>query len=317
MKNIWTKSLCCFIGWDYNLLKECSVASRKVLHRYVGAIILLMLIWAYIGYGMATRYFEVEQSYIKIIVSIVFAFFIWMIERQIVLLVGKSQIVTWSRIGIAIVMALIGETIIDQTIFSKDIHAHMSDKIDEFAKTEFESRKREIDYSKNQTQIELDSLEIKSLQLTNDINKHPYIQTHSRKAMGIDSLGNPIYATNQEQMLNPKFQDRERIDERINALRTTIEDYDAEKQNLWKKCYDNATNNIGLLTELDVIFSKDVIFSSWTTGIFYLLVFFFFLLVELLVVSGKIGAKKCDYEILVERQQQRKISQIESILSIQ
>ena len=74
MKDVWTKFLCRFIGWDYNLLKECSVASKKALHRYAGAVILLMLIWAYIGYGMADRYFKIEASTAKIGVAVVFMF---------------------------------------------------------------------------------------------------------------------------------------------------------------------------------------------------------------------------------------------------
>ena len=94
MKDVWTKFLCRFIGWDYNLLKECSVASKKALHRYAGAVILLMLIWAYIGYGMADRYFKIEASTAKIGVAVVFMFVIWMIERQIILIVGKNPWVT-------------------------------------------------------------------------------------------------------------------------------------------------------------------------------------------------------------------------------
>lgn len=58
----WTKFACRVVGWNYSMLKECSEASRKALHRYMGAVILMMLIWAFIGFCMAQRYFDLNST---------------------------------------------------------------------------------------------------------------------------------------------------------------------------------------------------------------------------------------------------------------
>ena len=50
------------IGWNYRMLAECSEASKKALHRYTGAVLLMMLIWAFIGYCMAQRYFDLDKG---------------------------------------------------------------------------------------------------------------------------------------------------------------------------------------------------------------------------------------------------------------
>ncbi|MDE7457137.1 MAG: DUF4407 domain-containing protein [Prevotella sp.] len=84
------------------------------------------------------------------------------------------------------------------------------------------------------------------------------------------------------------------------------------KADIWR---DNE-KKIGILTELEVTFSKDVIFSGVPSAFFYFFVLIFFLLIECFVVTGKMLSKKCDYEVFVERQQERKIRQIESILPI-
>lgn len=317
MKDLWTKFLCVFIGWDYKILKECSAASKKVLHRYAGAVVLLMLIWAYIGYGMANRYFKVEQEWVKIVVAAIFSFVIWMIERQIILIVGKNKVINWLRFGLAIIMACIGATIIDQTIFGKDIDAQVSTIINERTNNDFAYKKQDIETEMAQNQRELDSLGIKSELLSADINKNPTVSTKSVKAVGVDSLGNPIYAVEQNPIPNPKQQDLERINSRINILRSNLDSNYKNLQSLRDTLWSQNQKNIGILTELEVTFSDQVILSGWQSILFYSLVFCFFILVECFVVTGKAFSKRCDYEILVERQQERKIRQIESILPIE
>lgn len=316
MNNMWTKLLCLFIGWDYNVLNECSAASKKTLHRYVGAIVLLMFLWFYIGHGMAVRYFGIESLWEQILIGVVFSFIIWLIERQIILIVGKNNAIKWFRFGLAIVMALLGATIIDQTMFGKDIDAQTQKVIAERASEIFESKKRVSAETLSQNQKELDSLEIQSSLLLEAIMKQPKITTWRQKITGADSLGNPKYGYEQETEPNPKAQDRERIKQRMVDIQKSMAKIYSAQQGMWEEAEKDAKDTIGLLTELEITFSKDVIFSSIWTLAFYILVFAFFLLIELLVVSGKMWSKECDYEKLIECQQERKIKQIESILPI-
>lgn len=316
MKDIWTKFLCRFIGWDYNLLKECSVASKKALHRYADAVILLLLIWAYIGYGMADRYFKVESTVAKIGISAIFMFVIWMVERQIILIVGKNWLVSVLRIVLACIMACLGATIIDQTILGKDIDAQKMYEIEQDTDSILKYRRPILEAQQKLFLAELDSLEEQANKLTDEISKKPNVYTWTRSAIGVDSIGRPVYATNQAPMPNPKIKDRERINARIDKIQKELDDRGNRLQALRDSVGKEAKENFGLLRELKITLSDKVIFSGWQSEAFYALLFGFFLLIELLVVSGKMSSRKCDYEIIVEHQQERRIKQIESILPI-
>lgn len=317
MNNLYIRILCLFVGWDHRILNECSVASKKTLHRYTGAIILLMSLWFYIGHNMAGRYFKIESSGYQIIVGVAFALIIWIIERQIILIVGKNKAIGRFRIALAFIMALLGATIIDQTMFGKDIDAQTAKVIEQRTNELFDYQCRIIDNELAQNKKELDSLEIQVALLSEAINRKPRVQTWLQVPMGIDTLGKPIYAYKQDNIPNPKIQERDIVYARMDEIRQNMTTINNKYQTLRDEVRIETKNNIGLLTELEVTFSKNVIFSSVITIIFYFGVFVFFLLIELLVVSGKMFSEPCDYENLIEQQQAIKIEQIRYILSTQ
>jgi hypothetical protein len=320
MKDFGTKLSCLLIGWNYRILCECSEASRKALHRYVGAVLLLMMIWAFIGYSMASRYFGIDKGG-AIVVACVFAFVILLIERQIILIVGKNGFITIFRGVLAVCMAVIGATVIDQTLFAKDIEAQMSEIIEQRTDSQLQYRKKILDDKFVSYSNELDSLEVLSAQLVSDINKNPVIKTATSSLVAtgqIDSLGKPIMAREfkQENVPNPKIEQLERVNKRMESLRNDMNATTDDIQTLRDNLIEENKNNIGLLTELDVTFSDKVIFSSWASALFYCVVFIFFLAIELLVVSGKWSSKsKCDYEALVETRQDAVIREVCSIVN--
>ena len=320
MKDFRTKLSCLLIGWNYNILRECSEASHKALRRYVGAVLLLMMIWAFIGFSMASRYFELDTLG-AIAVACVFSVVILLIERQIILIVGKNLFITSFRLLLAICMAIIGATVIDQTIFAKDIDAQLSEIIEQRTDEQLQYRKQILDDKIISFRNELDSLEILSAKLVNDINKKPVIRTttyHSTPTGQLDSLGNPIMARGYQQsnIPNPKISELERVNKRMESLRQDIGSTTDNIQTLRDDLVKENKENIGLLTELDVTFSDKVIFSSWASTLFYFVVFIFFLAIELLVVSGKWSNKsKCDYEALIETRQEKSIKEICSLMN--
>ncbi|MBQ2797079.1 MAG: DUF4407 domain-containing protein [Tidjanibacter sp.] len=318
MKDRKIKLCCRLIGWNYNILKECTEASRKALYRYVGAVLLLMTIWAFIGFSMATRYFELDTIGAAA-TACIFAIVILLIERQIILIVGKNRFMSAFRIVLAACMAVIGATVIDQTIFAKDIEAQLSEVIEQRTDAQLQYRKQILDNKIESYRKELDSLELLSAQLVGDINKKPVIRTityHTTPTGQIDSLGNPIMARGykQENIPNPKINELERVNKRIESLRndigTTTDNIQMLRENLVKENKEN----IGLLTELEITFSDKVIFSSVASGVFYFVVFIFFLAIELLVVSGK-SKSKCDYEALVETRQEAAIKEMCAVMN--
>lgn len=320
MKNIGTKLSCLLIGWNYRILCECSEASHKALHRYVGAVLLLMMIWAFIGFSMATRYFGLDIMGATI-TACIFALVILLIERQIILIVGKNSAIAWFRALLAFCMAIIGATVIDQTLFAKDIEAQLSEVIEQRTDSQLQYRKKILDDKFASFSKELDSLEMLSAQLVSDINRRPVIRTvtYNLVATGqVDSLNKPIMAKEykQENVPNPKIEQLERVNKRMESLRNDMNTTTDDIQTLRDNLVEENKANIGLLTELDVTFSKKVIFSSWASGVFYLFVFIFFLAMELLVVSGKWSSKsKCDYEALIETRQDAVIREVCSIVN--
>lgn len=315
MKGWWTKFSCYVIGWNYKILNECSEASRKALHRYAGAVLLMMLIWAFIGFCMAQRYFNLERTG-AIVTGCVFAFVILLIERQIILIVGKSKITMVFRGVLALCMALIGATVIDQYMFGKDIEAQMSAIVEERTEAQFVYRKQVVEEQRKACQIELDSLNRESLRLSEEIAKRPMVTTtvYNMKPSGrLDSLNQPIMVQGYDQIAipSPKQKDLERVVKRIETLQIEINKHLEKLHSLREDLVIENRNNIGLLTELDITFSDKVIFSSWASAIFYLGVFIFFLMIELLIVSGKwSSSSKCDYEVMVETGQETHIKRI-------
>lgn len=320
MKDVRAKLSCLLIGWNYRILCECSEASRKALNRYVGAVVLLMMIWAFIGFSMATRYFGLDTLGASITASI-FAVVILLIERQIILIVGKNNFISAFRLVLALCMAVIGATVIDQTIFAKDIEAQLSEVIEQRADNQLQYRKKILDDKISSFRHELDSLELLSSQLVNDINKKPVIRTitfNLTPTGQLDSLGKPIMAKGYQQsnIPNPKIDELARVNGRIESLRNDIGATTDNIQTLRDNLVKENKESIGLLTELEVTFSDKVIFSSWASALFYFVVFIFFLAIELLVVSGKWSSKsKCDYEALIETKQEAVIKEVCSIIN--
>lgn len=314
MKEFISKWKCKFIGWNYSLLRECSEASHKTLNRYFDAVALMMILWAYIGYSMADRYFHLGTIGC-VIVALVFALLIWIIERQIILIVGKNKGVSIIRGILAICMALVGATVTDQVVFGKDIDAAMAEEIETRTDEQLQFRRKIIDDKLLQYRIELDSLEQESVRLAGDIEKNPMVKTYLRSKVpsgAVDSLGKPIMVDgySQQSMSNPKIADKERIDARLTDIRNNIVSGTNELQNLRNELLKENKENIGLLSELEITLSKKVIFSGWASGIFYGIFLGVFLLLELLVVTSKALSKKCDYEVLVEKQQETRINRI-------
>lgn len=320
MKDLWTRFSCHLIGWNYDILKDCSEASRKALHRYTGAVMLMMLMWSFIGYCMAIRYFDLEKTG-AIIVATAFAIVILLIERQIILVVGKNTMTLVFRSLLALCMSLIGATIIDQYMFGKDIDAAMHHEIEQRTDDQLGYRQQIVDRQIVSYRTEIDSLQLESARLSNEIAKQPMVKTttYNKQATGaVDSLGNPIMVTGYQQhtVENPKQRDLIRVNGRIDLLQQELMKASGNLLSLRDSLYAENERNIGLLTELKVTFSDKVIFSSLPSAVFYLVVLLFFLMIELLIVSGKLsGTSKCDYEALVEINQENRISDICAITS--
>jgi hypothetical protein len=116
MKDFWLKLGCYITGYNYTIIKNSSEASAKTVKKYLSAILIVSILWGFIGYTFAQRYLH-ASVFMALTVSLVMVIIVIQIERQIILSVGKNRLVPLFRILIGIVMAVIGSVIIDQIIF--------------------------------------------------------------------------------------------------------------------------------------------------------------------------------------------------------
>ena len=118
---------CQLIGWDKNILKECSEASHRQFRKLISAICIMMVLWGTIGYCFADRYINIESCILKVCVSLAFMFIVLCVERVIILTVGKARLMTVMRVMLALCMAVLGSCIFDQIIFRNDIKQTIQD----------------------------------------------------------------------------------------------------------------------------------------------------------------------------------------------
>lgn len=127
--NWWILFGCKLTGWSSEVLAQCSEASRSQLSKYTSALLILILIWGVTGFCFAQRYIGLPW-WACLFVSLFFITIVIMIERQIILASEKTISMVIFRGVIALIMAIVGSTIFDQTMFGKDIDKQMSNTIE-------------------------------------------------------------------------------------------------------------------------------------------------------------------------------------------
>src|SRR5690606_14673839 len=106
MKDGWVRLGCFLTGWNYQILQSCTESSRKQLKKYLSAILILVILWALIGYTFSARYVKTEWLG-STVAALLFVVVIVQIERQIILTVGKAWWLRAFRGVLAVIMAII------------------------------------------------------------------------------------------------------------------------------------------------------------------------------------------------------------------
>ena len=207
--NWWIKFGCKLTGWSSSVLAQCSEASKTQLSKYTSALLILMIVWSITGFCFAQRYIGLPV-WGCILVSLVFITIVIMIERQILLALHPTKKLATFRLVIAIIMAIVGSSIFDQTMFGKDIDKQMADTIELQTADLTQKRVSNIDSKLMAFQIEKDSLNKVNSELQADVNAHPWIiqksVTNSQDRLVVNGkikvVNNPSVTTNQ--VANPK-----------------------------------------------------------------------------------------------------------------
>ena len=312
----WIKFGCKLTGWNANVLGQCSEASKSQLSKYTSALLILMIVWSIIGFCFAQRYIGLP-IWGCALVSLVFVTIIVMIERQILLAIHPTKMLATFRFVIAIVMAVVGSTIFDQTMFGKDIDKQMADTIEAQVANLTVHRVHIVDEKLSALRTEFDSISRVNSFLQEDVNKNPFIiqtsVTNSTNSLvmsdgTIKKVNNPSVTRNQ--VANPKISQIEANNRKLEAISVQEQKWTEKKQTMEEDVRKECKESVGFLEELEAMWS--IIINRPLAGAFYLVFFFLLMSLELFVVVSKTVDKECDYDAAIRGAQKIRISQFNS-----
>ena len=316
--NWWIKLGCKLTGWSSSVLSQCSEASKTQLSKYTSALLILMIVWSITGFCFAQRYIGLP-IWGCILVSLVFVTIVVMIERQILLALHPTKKLATFRLVIAIIMAIVGSSIFDQTMFGKDIDKQMADTIELQTADLTQKRVSNIDSKLMAFQIEKDSLNKVNSELQADVNVHPWIiqksVTNSQDRLVVNGkikvVNNPSVTTNQ--VANPKQIAIAANNEKIKQIVLQENDLNKKKLTVEEDTRKECEANVGFLEELEAMVS--IVTTRTVAGIFYVIFFLLLMSLELFVVTSKMGDEECDYELAIKGAERVKMAQFNSAFS--
>lgn len=311
--NWWTKFGCKLTGWSSEVLSQCSEASKCQLSKYTSALLILILIWGVTGFCFAERYIGLPLWACGF-VSLFFITIVIMIERQIILTSEKTFAMVAFRAIIAFIMAIVGSTIFDQTMFGKDIDKQMTNTIEAQVVELTNQRVRIIDEKLSTLHMEIDSIDKVNAELQADINANPFIiqksvtNSQSKLVMPngqIKTVNNPSETTNQ--VANPKQSILEANSKTAERLRDQEQNWMQKKQTVEEDARKECKESVGFLEELEAMWT--IITTRKLAGVFYAVFFILLMSLELFVVVSKMVDKECDYDAAIKGAQKVRIAQ--------
>src|SRR5687768_1886823 len=106
MRQAWLRFGCFLTGYNFKIVSNCSELSIKRVIRYTSSLLIMCLLWAFIGFAFTGRYLK-GDSYECLAAIFIMIFLIVQIERQIILSSKGNRLLHVFRFVIAIAMALI------------------------------------------------------------------------------------------------------------------------------------------------------------------------------------------------------------------
>jgi len=325
MKNWWIRFGCFLTGYNYSIVRHSSEVAAKTVKRYASAMLIVCILWAFIGYCFTQRYLH-GGSYGSLAGAIILVVIIVQIERQIILSINPTVWLYLARGIIACTMAIIGAIIIDQIIFKEDIELEKINSIEERVRKALPPKTEELRNQIASLDSAINKKEEERLSLIKDVEEHPTTKVFStesavksEKRTVIDTVsGRPIITerstpqmiTVSSNIPNPQI-------ERIGPLENTIKELRVQKQskdsallNIRPALEKEISSKVGFLDELEVMYR--LITRSNVAMIVWLLWFFFLFGLEMLVLISKVNEKETDYEKTVKHHMALQVKKLEA-----
>ncbi|MEP7080971.1 MAG: DUF4407 domain-containing protein [Ginsengibacter sp.] len=324
MKNWWLKLGCFLTGYNYRIVKNSSEVAAKAVKRYTSALLIVGILWAFIGYTFTKRYLH-GGEWGSIAGALIFVIIIIQIERQIILSMTPSKMLYISRGIIALMMAIIGAVIIDQIIFKEDIELEKITFIEQRVKKALPPKTEELRNQIKALDSTMTAKELERESLIADVAKNPTSVVYSSqpitktdKRTVIDTLSGkpivtetsrPVMVTSSSNVANPKIALIAPLEQNINELRTQKNEKEKALLNIRPELEKLISSKVGFLDELEVMYSL-ITRSNVALGV-WLIWFFFLLGLEMLVLIGKVKEAENDYERTVKHHMALQLRKLE------
>lgn len=321
MKDWWLKFGCFLTGYNYKIVNNCSEVAAKAVKRFTAAILIVCIIWSFVGYTFAQRYLKAEAVG-SIVGALVLVIIIIQVERQIILSVHKNYWLYIFRGVIAFMMALIGSIIIDQIIFKEDIEQQKLLLLDQKVQKVYPAKALEL---RSQI-VDLDSTirqkEVERSLLLDEITRNPTINIFTKNSSPIklstttrDSLRSVtkegiinVSSTNVSSIVNPKIGMIDPLDNQIQSIRIEKLKKDSALLTLRADVEKEIKSKVGFLDELKLMYS---LLSDSAVAFFVWLIWLLFLLgIELFILVSKSMDKDNDYDATIKHQMELQLKKL-------
>lgn len=313
MKNIWVRFGCFLTGYNYAIVQNCSEISVKTVKRYTSALLIVCLLWAFIGYSFTSRYLT-GGIIASISGSIIFIIIIIQIERQIILAINPNNWLYVTRGIIAITMAIIGSVILDQIIFQQDIELEKITFIEARVNKALDSKTRELRTQIDDLQKAIIEKETERQNYITEIARNPtsiiYSTTSTNKTeknVTFDPItGNnvtteksvPVKVINSSNVPNPKISMIAPLEKSIHELNIQKSKKESALLNIRPQLEKDISSKVGFLDELEVMWS--LISKSGVALTIWLIWFVLLFGIEMLVLVSKLFEDENDYDRIVK-----------------
>jgi hypothetical protein len=321
MKDLWLKIGCFITGHNYQIVKNSTEISAKSVKKYLSAILIISILWGFIGYTFSKNYLQTDAM-ISGIVALVMVIIVVQIERQIILTVGRTGLAFGFRALIGIVMAVLGSVIIDQIMFKDDIEKKQISNIQEEVNNILPGKTLQLDFQIHSLDSSIFAKEAERASLIAELDKKPFTRSRVSETTGIvlqkrrpdGTLGDTLIRNTDytfTDIRNPKEKLLPMIDSQLEALRTQKAEKEDAKINIRQSLESELKEITGFLDELLVL--KSILSSTWVAMVVWSLFFVFFLSLELFVLFNKIGDKGNDYDMTIMHQMDQKKALLKSL----
>lgn len=302
MKDWWLKFGCFVSGYNYITLSNCSEVSKKFVKKITSALLIVCIIWAFIGYLFSTRYFQIPW-YGAVLGSLVMLIIIIQIERQIILAVKNSLALGALRLLLGVIIAIIGSTIIDQVFFENDINIKRKDLISERTAVRKENAVNAREATIAELRKQIFQADSQIMILTKSIEREGTVVlsgTTSRTTRN-QRDSSITRSTETNRMANPKIQERQNyFDIKTAASNKVVDAERAFQEQVTAIENDALKEKVGFLDELGIMFK--LLQDSNIALIVYILWFLFFFFIELFILFTKWGEEPNDYDKVIRYQ---------------